>query len=195
MKKSILLLFILVGSSGLIFAQKTAPLPPIKSTPSSTSATTSVTSRVSDIQKWYAEIQAIGMKNCTSKTYTVDEPVGYDKNGKMVNMLFDQTIQRCNLNPTYTVFDGSFDGDHWAEFVKVYLKNGKIFFVFITEHTESYSYEKRYYCDEDEKIIRELRRNPNYEEGPEGTNSEIRTNLSEDIRTVIDFDRFNRIQR
>ena len=193
MKKSILLLFILLGSSTLIFAQKASPLPPQKGTPSSTSGTASVTNRVNDIKNWYAEIQAIGMKNCTSKTYTAYEIAGYDENGKPVKYPHSQTIQRCNLNPTYTLFDGSFDGDHRAEFVKVYLRNGKIFFVFITEHTEGYSYEKRYYCNENQKIIKELRRNPNYEEGPEGTNSEIKTNLAKDIRTVIDFGRFNRI--
>jgi hypothetical protein len=81
MKKHIVLLLLLLGSSTLIFAQKASPLPPKKSTPSSTSPTNTVNSRVEDIRKWYSEIQAIGMKNCTSKTYTAYETVGYDDNG------------------------------------------------------------------------------------------------------------------
>jgi hypothetical protein len=188
MKKSILFLLLLLGSSTLIFAQKASPLPPKKSTSSSTSATASVTTRVSEIQKWYAEIQAIGLKNCTSKTYTVYEDFGEEK------YPYGQSIQRCNLNPTYTLLNGDFNGHEWAENVKVYLKNGKIFFVFISGGSDGGDFEIRYYCNEDEKIIKELRRDADLGEELTGPNSEINTNLSKDIRTVIDFKRFNRIQ-
>lgn len=190
MKKYIVLLLLLVGSSTLIFAQKTSPLPPSKkSTPSSPSTTTSVASRVSEIQKWYAEIQAIGLKNCTSKTYTVYEDFGEEK------YPYGQSIQRCNLNPTYTLLNGDFSGHEWAENVRVYLKNDKIFFVFITAGDDGGSAEIRYYCNEDEKIIKELRRDADLGEELTGPNSEVKANINQDIRTVIDFDRFNRIQR
>lgn len=189
MKKYIVLLILFLGSSTLIFAQKTSPLPPSKkSTPSSPSTTTSVTSRVSDIQKWYAEIQSIGLKNCTSKNYTVYESFGDEE------YPHGQSIQRCNLNPNYTLYNGDFSGHEWAENVKVYLKNGKIFFVFITGASEGYRYEVRFYCNEDEKIIKELRRDADFGEELSGPNSEDKTNINEDIRSVIDFKRFNRIK-
>ena len=194
MKKSIFLLLLLLGSSTLIFAQKTSPLPPTKSSTSSTSPGNTVNSRVEDIRKWYSEIQAIGMKNCTSKTYTAYETVGYDDNGKQIKLPYEQTIQRCNLSPIYSLYDGYFTGDHWGQSVKVYLKNNKIFFVFITGGGEGYSYEERYYCNEDEKIIKELKREGDFGEEPSGANTEIKTNINKDIRTVIDFARFNRIQ-
>lgn len=194
MKKSILLLLLLVGSSTLIFAQKASPLPPKKSTPSSTSATASVTTRVNDIKKWYTEIQAIGLKNCASKTYTVYEIGGYDDTGKPVKYPHEQTIQRCNLSTTYSLYNGIFSGDHWGQSVKVYLKNNRIFFVFISGGGEGSSYEERYYCNEDEKIIKELRRDGDFGEEPSGANIEVKTNINKDIRTVIDFGRFNRIQ-
>jgi len=187
MKKSILFLLLLLGSSTLIFAQKASPLPPKKSTPSSTSATTSVTTRVNDIKKWYAEIQAIGLKNCTSKTYTVYEDFGGNE------IPYGQSIQRCNLNPTYTLLNGDFSGHEWAENVRVYLRNGKIFFVFITAGDDGGSAEIRYYCNEDEKIIKELRRSADLGEELTGPNSEVKANINQDIRTVIDFKRFNRI--
>jgi outer membrane protein len=50
MKKSILFLLLLLGSSTLIFAQKTSPLPPKKSTPSSTSGTAIINNRISDLK-------------------------------------------------------------------------------------------------------------------------------------------------
>ena len=194
MKKSIFLLLLLLGSSTLIFAQKTSPLPPTKNSTSSTSTANTVNSRVEDIRKWYSEIQAIGMKNCTSKTYTVYETAGYDDNGKPVKYPHNQTIERCNLSSTYSLYDGSFSGDHWGQSVKVYLKNNKIFFVFITGGSEGYSYEKRYYCNDDEKIIKELlKHDGDFVEEPSGVNLEVKTNLNKDIRSVIDFGRFSRL--
>ena len=188
MKKSILLLLLFLGSSTLIFAQKASPLPPKKSTPSSTSPTNTVNSRVEDIRKWYSEIQAIGMKNCTSKTYAVYEDFGGNE------IPYGQTIQRCKLNPTYTLLNGDFNGHEWAENVKVYLKNDKIFFVFISGGSDGGDYELRYYCNEDEKIIKELWRSADLGEELTGPNTEDKTNLSMDIRSIIDFKRFNRIQ-
>jgi hypothetical protein len=194
MKKSIVLLLLLLGSSTLIFAQKTSPLPPTKSTPSRSSTPNTANNRVEEIRKWYSEIQAIGMKNCTSKTYTVDEPVGYDENGKMVERPFNQTIQRCNLSPIYSLYDGFFTGDHWGQSVKVYLKNNKIFFVFISGGGEGSSYEERYYCNEDEKIIKELRREADGGEELSGANFEITSNLNKNISSVLDFGWFSRLQ-
>lgn len=190
MKKSIVLLLLLVGSSTLIFAQNASPIPPKKIAPSSSSPTNAV----NDIRKWYSEVQSIGMKNCSSKTYTVYETAGFDASGKPIKYPHDQTIQRCNLSTTYSLYDGSFTGDHWGQNVKVYLKNNKIFFVFITGGGEGYSYEERYYCNEDEKIIKELKREGDFGEAPSGENSEVKTNINKDIRTVIDFGRFNRPQ-
>ena len=194
MKKSIVLLLIFLGSTSLIFAQKTSPLPPTKSTPSRSSTPNTANNRVEEIRKWYSEIQAIGIKNCTSKTYTVDEPVGYDENGKMVESPFNQTIQRCNLSPIYSLYDGFFTGDHWGQSVKVYLKNNKIFFVFISGGGEGSSYEERYYCNEDEKIIKELRREADGGEELSGANFEITSNLNKNISSVLDFGWFSRLQ-
>ena len=146
-------------------------------------------SRINDIRNWYSEIQSIGMKNCISKTYTVNEDFGGNETP------YEQTIQRCTLNPTYTLLNGDFDGLEFAENVKVYLKNGKIFFVFITGNSEGYSYEIRYYCNEDEKIIKEIRRNSDFAEELSGPFVDDLTNLSMDIRSIINFNRFNGIQQ
>ncbi len=194
MKKTIVLLLFFLGSTSLIFAQKTSPLPPTKSTPSRSSTPNNANNRVEEIRKWYSEIQAIGMKNCTTKTYTVYETVGYDDNGKQIKSPYEQTIQRCNLSPIYSLYDGYFTGDHWGQSVKVYLKNKKIFFVLIAGGGEGSSYEERYYCNEDEKIIKELSREADFGEELTGANIEVKTNINKDIRKVIDFTWFNRIQ-
>jgi outer membrane protein len=145
-------------------------------------------SRINDIRNWYSEIQSIGMKNCTTKAYTVYEDFGGNETP------YGQTIQRCKLSPTYTLLNGDFSGHEWAENVKVYLKNDKIFFVIITAGDDGGNSEIRYYCNEDEKIIKELWRSADLGEELTGPNSEDLTNLSMDIRSIINFNRFNRIQ-
>ena len=72
-------------------------------------------------------------------------------------------------------------------------KNDKIFFVFITAGDDGGDFEIRYYCNEDEKIIKELWRSADLGEELTGPNTEDKTNLSMDIRSIINFKRFNRI--
>ena len=193
MKKSIVLLLLLLGSSTLIFAQKTSPLPPTKSTPSRSSTPNTANNRVEEIRNWYSEIQSIGLKNCSSKTYTEYELAYYDENGKPIKTPYNQTIKRCRLTPTYSLYTGDFGGHEWGQSVNVYLRNNKIFFVFITGGSEGYRYEERYYCNDDERVIKELRREADGGEELSGANFEITSNLNKNISSVLDFGWFSRL--
>ena len=150
----------------------------------------SVKNRIIDIKKWYAEIQTIGLKNCKTKKYIkYDNP--HSPNEKIP---FNQTISVCRLDNSYLIRKGEYHGYEWAEDVFIYSKNEKIFFVFIKGNGEAYSYERRYYCNREEKIVQQLDREADGGEELKGANTENKTNINKDIREIIDLDPFNRIQ-
>lgn len=134
--------------------------------------------RIAEIKKWYGEIQTIGLKNCRTKTYVkTDGLSGQQK------LSFDQKIQDCQLNNLYHVTKCQFTGYEWADEVIIYRKNGKVFFVLIKGASEGYLYERRYYCNQDEKLIQQLDRDGEGELAP--NNTENKENLYKNIKVVL----------
>lgn len=149
--------------------------------------------RIKDIKKWYAEIQAIGLKNCNSKSYIKYESP-YSSEEKANKIPFNQTISECILNNTYKLRKGQFRGYEWNEDVMVYFKNGKVFFVFVKGNSEGYSYERRIYCSANEQIIQQLDREADSGEELNKVNKENYRNINKNIREVIDVDAYNNFQ-
>jgi hypothetical protein len=147
-----------------------------------------IKNRIIEIKKWYSEIQSIGLLNCKSKTYKEYENP-FESSAKMP---FDQTVSVCRLSNTYLLRKAQFHGYEWAEDVFIYSKNEKIFFVFIKGSTEGTSYERRFYCNSEEKIIKQLDQEADYGKDDNKENIENKTNLYKDIDTIIDINIFNR---
>ncbi len=78
--------------------------------------------RIAEIKKWYGEIQAIGLKNCKTKTY-----VKYDGHSSTEKLSFDQKIQDCQLNNLYQVTKCQFDAIDGDKEVIIYRKNRTVF--------------------------------------------------------------------
>ena len=144
--------------------------------------------RITEIKKWYAEIQTIGLINCKTKKY-----IKTDGLTEKQKFSFDQKIQVCQLNNLYQVTKCQFTGYEWADEVIIYRKYGKVFFVLIKGVSEGYLYERRYYCNQDEKLILQLDRDG---EGGElkSNNVENKTDLYKSIKIVLadDFDEIER---
>lgn len=143
--------------------------------------------RINEIKKWYAEIQAIGMKNCKSKTFIQYD--GFDNASE--KMPFEQKIQICQLNSVFSLKKGEFRGYESNRTICVYYRNNKIFFVFETGGAEGNIYESRYYCDANEKIVQELLSETESGQESKGPNKKMMNNLKKDIRTVINLNDFN----
>jgi hypothetical protein len=151
--------------------------------------TSSVTKeRIAEIKKWYAEIQTIGLKNCMTKNYVKTDGLTSEK-----KYPFDQKIQVCQLNNLYQVTKCQFTGYEWDKEVIIYRKNSKVFFVFITGGSEGYVYERRYYCNQDEKLIQQLERDGEAGE-LKANNVENKTDLYKNIKVVL-ADEFAEIER
>ena len=157
----------------------------------STNAQTSTTNkaRIAEIKKWYAEIQTIGLKNCKTKKY-----VKSDENHNRERTSHDQKIQVCQLNNLYQVTKCQFTGYEWAQDVIIYRKNSKVFFVLIKGGSEGYVYERRYYCNEEEKLIQQLEREGEGGELNPNNIEKEQENLYKNIKVVLadDFDEIER---
>ncbi len=145
-----------------------------------------VKSRVSEIKKWYTEIQSIGLINC--KTFEYIEKDSYMADSDP--MEFTQIVNTCRLNETFTIRQGKFSGYEWSQEINLYLRQGKIFFVFVTGSAEGYSYERRYYCDSNEILIQELLRESDGGQEIIGSNIDVKENLRKRITEVIDMTKF-----
>ncbi len=148
-----------------------------------------IKNRIVEIKKWYSEIQNIGLINCKSKSFIKYE----DPFNSNARMPFDQTVNICRLNNIYLVRKAQYQGYEWSEDVFIYSKNEKIFFVFVKGSAEGYSYEKRFYCNSEEKIIKQLDQETEYGKDDNKENIENKTNLYKDIDKIIDINIFNRI--
>jgi hypothetical protein len=135
--------------------------------------------RIAEIKKWYAEIQTIGLKNCKTKKYVKLE--GF--NPESPKYSFDQNIQVCQINNNYQITKCSFAGYEWTQDVIIYRKKDKVFFVIIKGASEGYLYERRYYCNEDQKLIQQLDREGEGQLKP--NNTEIKTDLYKSIKVVL----------
>ena len=144
-----------------------------------------VDERINDIRAWYSQIQNLGLKNCKQKTR-----VKYDSfSPETEKMPFDQVASRCKLTDEFELIEGNLSGYEWSYTVHIYKKNQKIFFIFIEGGAESWSYERRYYCDKDENVIRHLEREAEGGEEVRGPQKEMKIN-NQNIREYLksDFD-------
>jgi hypothetical protein len=154
----------------------------------------SVKNRIIEIKKWYAEINAMGLKNCKSKSYQEYEKRWEDWDGEAHYSEHTQTISVCRLNDAYELRKGQFQGHEWYEDILIYSKNGKIFFVFEKGGGEGGSWEKRYYCNTNEKIIQQLDREANVDEELNNPNKENKSNINKNIHEFFDLNKVKRIQ-
>jgi hypothetical protein len=143
--------------------------------------------RIAEIKKWYAEIQTIGLKNCRTKKY-----VKYIQLSPTEKFPTDQKIQDCQLNNLYKVTKCQFTYYEGEKEVIIYRKNRKVFFVLIKGSSEGYLYERRYYCNQDEKLIQQLDRDGEGE--LKANNTENKENLYKNIKVVLS-DEFDEIER
>jgi hypothetical protein len=154
--------FILALGSVLLFScggQQDAPQP-TAAAPASTPAPAPVVEekpqtkeeRIQEIKVWYSEIQKIGMQNCETKKRVKYDSFDLDSE----KIPFDQVVKTCKLDDHYEIIRGDFSGYEWYSQLTIYKKDGKIFFVLLTGASESWMYEKRYYCDRDENLIQLL---------------------------------------
>lgn len=129
-----------------------------------------VDERINDIRAWYSQIQNLGLKNCRQKTR-----VKYDSfSVESEKIPFDQVASKCKLSDEFELIEGNFSGYEWSYTVHIYKKNQKVFFIFIEGGAEGWSYERRYYCDKDENVIRHLEREAEGGEEVRGPQKEMK---------------------
>jgi hypothetical protein len=151
-----------------------------------------VDERINDIRAWYSQIQNLGLKNCKQKTR-----VKYDSfSPETEKMPFDQVASRCKLTDEFELIEGNLSGYEWSYTVHIYKKNQKVFFIFIEGGAEGWSYERRYYCDKDENVIRHLEREAEGGEEVRGPQKEMKIK-NQNIREYLksDFDELELILR
>ena len=127
-------------------------------------------SRIDEIRKWYTEVQSLGMKNCQTKRKTEYDRLSLESE----KIPFEQVVKTCRLSAEYELTKGDFQGHEWAYEVNIYRKNGKVFFVFVKGGAEGYSYERRYYCDLNENLIKQLEKEADGGAELTGPNKEIK---------------------
>ncbi|MBK7432956.1 MAG: hypothetical protein IPI66_03010 [Chitinophagaceae bacterium] len=127
-----------------------------------------VDERIREIKQWYAEAQKLGMKNCVVKTRVRKDGL------PSMKLPYDQVVKTCKLNDVYELIQGDFKGHEWSYTVNIYKKKGKIFFVFNEGGEEAWSWEKRYYCDQNENLIRMLEWESNDETALTGPGKEVK---------------------
>lgn len=108
--------------------------------------------RIQEIKLWYAAIEQQKKDSCTTKKRIIKE--GFDSHSEQIP--FEQEVEICTIGKQYEKIVGNFRGYEWGYQISIYKKEGKVFFVFITGGAESLSYEKRYYWDSEEQLIRFL---------------------------------------
>ena len=103
---------------------------------------------------------------------------GYSPSSK--KMPFEQTAELSHISKDYTTYNGNFSGYEWISNKTYYLKNNKLFFVFISsgESGEELQYsicqELRIYYDMNENIIQILKKTYECDGSAPSTTSEIK---------------------
>ena len=121
---------------------------------------------------------------------------GFDPSSE--KMPFEQTAEFCNISKDYVTYNGNFSGYEWISNKTYYLKNNKLFFVFISswESGEELQYsickELRIYYDMNENIIQILEKTYECDGSLPTTSIEIKDKaeikiIKEDIQS--DFDK------
>lgn len=140
-----------------------------------------VEERITDIRNWYSEMVGMSKRNCRIKTRTSYEGFGIDSE----KIPFEQKATVCSLSDEYELIEGELSGYEWGSTIHIYKKNGKIFFVFIEGGAEAYTFERRYYCDKDENVIRFLERES--DDGSQPTGPQTTKALQQSATNIRDY--------
>ena len=130
--------------------------------------------RINDIRKWYAEVSKKGTSSCKTKTKTSYDSFSPDSEP----MPFEQNASACKFANQFELVEANLNGYEWGETIHIYKKDGKIFFVFVEGGAESWTYERRYYCDKDENVISHLEREGENGDQPSGPQTIMKLNTS-----------------
>jgi hypothetical protein len=119
-----------------------------------------VATRILEIKKMYAEVIKLNKSNI-SKQCKKGKMTSYEGGFEIgtiehARSRVDQTAERCHISKDYTTYSAKFTGHEWVENNIYYLKNNKIFFVFISTMDEGCQDEYRVYYDLNENIIKIL---------------------------------------
>lgn len=131
-----------------------------------------VEKRVADIKRWYGEIQRLKLKNCTTKKRTKYD--GFSPDSEAIP--FDQEASVCKINNEYEVITGTFYGYESGSIVRIYKRNGSIFFALLEGGGEGYTQETRLYCGKNEQVILHLERAADNGDAPSGAHQTIPVN-------------------
>ncbi len=144
--------------------------------------------RIAEIKKMYGEIVKLSSSNiskkCKQGKMTIYE--GFDPSSE--KMPFEQTAEFCNISKDYVTYNGNFSGYEWISNKTYYLKNNKLFFVFISSGAEACAHEYRIYYDMNENIIQILKKTNDCDGSSPITSSEIKDKaeikiIKEDIQS------------
>jgi hypothetical protein len=150
-------------------------------------------SRILEIKKMYGEVIKLSNSNISKQC----------KKGKMTNyegfdsrsekMPFEQTAELCHISKDYITYDAKFCGYEWGSNVIYYLKNNKIFFVFISSGGEACINEYRVYYDLNENIIKILKKSNDCDGNSPLNSSEIKEKT--EIKNIYDdiHSNFNKV--
>ncbi len=126
----------------------------------------------------YAEVIKLSKSNiskqCKKGKMTSYEGVFEDGTIEHARSRVEQTAERCHISKDYTTYNAKFSGHEWESDEIYYLKNNKIFFVFISTMDESWEYVYRVYYDLNENIIKILMKSNDGGGGSHLNSSEIK---------------------
>ena len=128
--------------------------------------------RIQDIKAWYDQIQLMGKRNCIERERIKNDSFSPESEA----IPFTQKASKCKINEEFEVIQGNFSGYEAGSKIRIYKRNGKIFFVFIEGGGEGWSFEKRYYCDEEENVIKHIEREAENGDAITGPQIEIEIN-------------------
>ena len=137
-----------------------------------------VASRILEIKKMYAEVIKLSKSNI-SKQCKKGKMTSYEGGFEIGTIEWgrsrvDQTAERCHISKDYTTYNAKFSGHEWDSDEIYYLKNNKIFFVFMSTWAEGCIYKYRVYYDLNENIIKILMKSNDCDVGSHLNSSEIK---------------------
>ena len=152
-------------------------------------------SRILEIKKMYGEVIKLSNTN-TSKQCKKGKTInyeGFDQSSK--KMPFEQTAELCHISKEYTTYNAKFSGYEWESDEIYYLKDNKIFFVFMVTGSASCSNEYRVYYDANENIIKILNKSNDCNGGSPINSSEIKDKA--EMKIIYDdiHSNFNKVLR
>ncbi|MFM2037829.1 MAG: hypothetical protein RL432_768 [Bacteroidota bacterium] len=151
--------------------------------------TQTVEERIADIKRWYGEIQRLKLKNCTTKKRTKYDSFSPESEA----IPFDQEASVCKINDEYEVITGTFYGYESGSIVRIYKRNGNIFFALLEGGGEGFTQETRLYCGTNEQVILHMQREADNGDAPSGAhqtipvnekNPALRSYLKEEIKEI-----------